>query len=688
VWIRCERTLAALNRERLSQSLALRRLPEAGVAEMVAALLAEASPPLAFIAALHHETEGNPFFIEEVLKHLVEEGAISPAEGRWQIRPLEEFSVPPSVKTTIGRRLERLPKESRETLTLAAVMGQQFDFEVLLQAQRAGDESRITSQETSDSSLPSERLLAILDEWLAAHLVVEERPRAASVGEQYHFQHALIREVLYDELSLPRKARLHERVGLALEAASAGALEEPLDELAYHFARACGGSAMEKGVTYCLRAGERAFNLYANEAAVQHLTVALELLDRLPADELHLRRRWEVALLLARAYWATRVFERGQEVLRDYLALAERAGYGWGVAAAHYALARGLGVAHWAAGLTGLESSRRRQREHLEKSLQIAEVQGVTEWQARARERLAWFLCNSREELPRAEALLRRTLQAPDGVPREVVHDTYRWLMWVCALQQKWDEVTAALRQCLPYRYPSVVNWCLGAMEEALHRAGKQAEFIAFCEKAKALCAQAGLPLALNQWYLQPVAPSEEFRQLLFRDDFAAPELRPEWQWHDPAQVSTYSLSERPNHLTLRPGSGVDLGPDNNLNAPRMLLEARGDFALETKIVGHREKRSSGLSGLLVWMSVLNFLRLDRWPLDLQGGHIRLEARVAGDQALFGRGQLWGDSYYLRLERTGERFAALCSTDGVQWLTCGYVDLPVKDPLWVGVWGG
>src|SRR5207247_3460808 len=70
-----ERTLSAMNRERLYQRLSLRRLPEAGVAELVAALLAEASPPAAFVAALYHYTEGNPFFIEEVLKHLAEEGA-------------------------------------------------------------------------------------------------------------------------------------------------------------------------------------------------------------------------------------------------------------------------------------------------------------------------------------------------------------------------------------------------------------------------------------------------------------------------------------------------------------------------------------------------------------------------------------------------------------------------------------
>jgi class 3 adenylate cyclase len=206
-----ERTLSAMNRERLYQRLSLRRLPEAGVGEMVAALLADSTLPAAFISALHHETEGNPFFIEEVLKHLVEERAIYREQGRWQIKAREEISVPQSIKVTIGRRLERLSEESREVLTLAAVIGQQFSFEGLLQA----------------SGLEEERLLEMVEEWLGAHLVVEQRRERE---ELYHFQHAQIREVPYEALSLRRKARLHERVGLALEAVSVGALDER-DEL-------------------------------------------------------------------------------------------------------------------------------------------------------------------------------------------------------------------------------------------------------------------------------------------------------------------------------------------------------------------------------------------------------------------------------------------------------------------------
>jgi regulation of enolase protein 1 (concanavalin A-like superfamily) len=118
-----------------------------------------------------------------------------------------------------------------------------------------------------------------------------------------------------------------------------------------------------------------------------------------------------------------------------------------------------------------------------------------------------------------------------------------------------------------------------------------------------------------------------------------------------------------------------------------MHLEVRGDFALEAEMEGDWEERNYGMTGLLVWKDVLNYVRLDKFaPGRPHHGDIHLEARVAGAYEIFGRGQLRGDTYHLRLERTGDRFAALCSTDGVQWLTCGQVVLPVKDPLLVGVW--
>src|SRR5262249_52956189 len=161
----------------------------------------------------------------------------------------------------------------RETLTLAAVIGQQFTFDVLLKA----------------SGLDEEGLLDLIEEWLRAHLIVERRQGREEV---YRFQHAQIRAVLYDTLSLRRRARLHERIGAALEEVYAADREAHLDELAYHFSQAHAPSSVEKAVEYCLRAGEKARHLFANEEALKHLTAALEFLEGIPNDETHLRLRW------------------------------------------------------------------------------------------------------------------------------------------------------------------------------------------------------------------------------------------------------------------------------------------------------------------------------------------------------------------------------------------------------------
>jgi hypothetical protein len=391
---------------------------------------------------------------------------------------------------------------------------------------------------------------------------------------------------------------------------------------------------------------------------------------------------------LQQAYSNCGAFERAQAVLHEYLALAQRAGWYWGAAAAHYWIAWSLAQPHQAAGIYYSESSHQFRMEHFERSLRIAEQHGLTDWLGRARAGTAYRLSLHGVELPRAEALLRATLAAPEGVASEDLQWTCGMLMHVCALQGSWDGVANALRQSLLFGGPGRwLIYCIGTMEEMLDRVGKHAEFVAFCEEAKVLFARAGVLLPLDQWYLRPAAPSEAFRFRLFRDDFDAPALRPEWQWHDPTRVSAYSLTEKSGHLTLHAGRGLCLRPGDNRNAPRMLLEACGDFALETKMHGDWDERYEvGSGGLLVWQDTLNFVRLEKFTMNSQHhGSIECEAWTGGQYRSLGRGLLRGSVFYLRLERTGDRFTGLCSADGSHWLTCGQAIIPMKDPLRLGV---
>jgi Beta xylosidase C-terminal Concanavalin A-like domain len=259
---------------------------------------------------------------------------------------------------------------------------------------------------------------------------------------------------------------------------------------------------------------------------------------------------------------------------------------------------------------------------------------------------------------------------------------------------RRWDEVAAAFRQSLTAGGPTTgsLSFCLSVMENALDGIGKRAEFIAFCEESKKLLAQAEVRISLSQWHLEATEPARVFDRVLLDDDFVQPQLQREWQWHDPIGASSYSLSDRPGYLTLSASERSDLWPEQNLSAPRLLLEMGGDFALETRMEGDWDERSGEderggeISGLLVWKDWLNFLRLEKRSMTArQKADVILEGRVNGEFCHIGRGRVRGPVYYLRLERTAERFAALCSTDGKNWWTCGQAVFPARDPLLVGV---
>jgi predicted ATPase len=125
------RTLQDLLRARLAHDIRLRRLPEAGVAAMLRARAA-ADPPSHLVTLIYSETEGNPFFVEEVFRHLAEEGKLFDAAGRWRMDlAIGEAEVPRGVRLVIGQRLARVGEACRRALTAAAVVGRTFDYDLL-----------------------------------------------------------------------------------------------------------------------------------------------------------------------------------------------------------------------------------------------------------------------------------------------------------------------------------------------------------------------------------------------------------------------------------------------------------------------------------------------------------------------------------------------------------------------------
>ncbi|HET9184562.1 MAG TPA: AAA family ATPase, partial [Solirubrobacterales bacterium] len=252
------RLIADLPREGPAQRADLGGLDRQEVTRLIAQV-ARREPPEEFARKLHEETAGNPFFVREVLRHLLERGILDPEHGGWPGGGNDRRAgIPESVAATIRRRLDRLAPPTNLVLRHAAVVGREFPAEVL--ALVCGGEL----------DLPR-----ALDEAEAAGVIA---PRAEPAGA-YAFSHALVHAAIYDSLGAAERGATHRRVGEAYEALpGAGAGHEP--ELARHFRLAVGPGAAEKAIEHSVRAGRQAFGRLAYEEAVEHLGLAATALER------------------------------------------------------------------------------------------------------------------------------------------------------------------------------------------------------------------------------------------------------------------------------------------------------------------------------------------------------------------------------------------------------------------------
>jgi hypothetical protein len=260
--------LADLRRGGGSERLPVTGLDAPGVAAFIEAAaghgLDEEGEDLA--RAVWAETEGNPFFMVEVMRHLAETGALEQREGRWAVSSvLDEVGIPEGVRDVVGRRLSRLSAAANQALTAAAVVG--LEFEPVVVAAAAG--------------LAEDDLLTGVEEAVAARLVVE----VPGPVPRNRFSHALVRATLYDELTGARRVALHRKVAEAIETLHARHLDDHLPALAHHWARASApGAETGKAVDYATRAGDRALAQLAHDEAATYYAQALELLTASAAE--------------------------------------------------------------------------------------------------------------------------------------------------------------------------------------------------------------------------------------------------------------------------------------------------------------------------------------------------------------------------------------------------------------------
>ncbi len=292
-----EHFLATLDRERLGNEIRLDRLDAGQVALMLQTIFSVDAPvPADLLHAIYALTEGNPFFIEEVLTVLGAEQRVVAVDGGWSREDLRYPRIPRSVHDAVQQRLKTLSDPARDVLTLAAVAGRRFDFD-LLRTLSGHDEAA---------------LLHLMKELVAARLVVEES------GDRFAFRHALTREAIYAGLLDRERRLLHRQIAETIECDSATSSETRLDDLAAHYdAAGCWMQALEAA----RRAGMRAVSLHAPRAAVEQFTRAVKATRALglpPDPEIHRER--------GRAYETLGEFE---SALADYttaLDLARSAG--------------------------------------------------------------------------------------------------------------------------------------------------------------------------------------------------------------------------------------------------------------------------------------------------------------------------------------------------------------------------
>ena len=292
--------LSDLRREPAVTRLSLRGLEEAQVKGLIDALVGQDAPPR-LTQLMAGSTEGNPFFIGEMLRHLTETGALTAFHtGSAGGKSAAALGLPEGVKEVIGRRLSRLSEACNRTLSLAAVLGREFDIEIL---EALGD-------------LPEDRLLDAIDEGVQAQLIAEAAVRAG----RFSFVHALIRETLYGELTTTRRVRLHRRVGEAIERLAQGRSDPPLADLAYHFVQAASADVADKAIDYATRAGDRAADTLAHEEAARFYDMALQSLEFKPPGPESQVRRIDLHARRARAFgalaqWALQKAEIEQALL-------------------------------------------------------------------------------------------------------------------------------------------------------------------------------------------------------------------------------------------------------------------------------------------------------------------------------------------------------------------------------------
>jgi predicted ATPase/class 3 adenylate cyclase len=314
-----------------------------------------------------------------------------------------------------------------------------------------------------------------------------------------------------------------------------------------------------------------------------------------------------------------------------------------------------------------------------ERAIAVCESHGLHDQATSPMALLAAALAAWDADLERAEALASACLSRPEALQdAAVLQRVYTAQSWIAARRADWGALRAAIRASLPHGgiHEGAYHLILAHLEQTHYRLGAERQFRELCHEMADAYAQAGLEAPVKQWYFEPALPRPQPGEPCLQEEFDQADWCPSLRWVDPTGRSRADLAGRPGWLGLYPALGPDLYPEQDVQAPRLMTAAQGDFVAQTRLeLGHGIQV---LAGLLVWWDDRTFVRLELQfrSLSWERSEVHLEGCVAGEYSHVGRGQCAQGAVWLRVERGGEELRALCSEDGEQWFTCGSVSVP------------
>jgi class 3 adenylate cyclase/predicted ATPase len=245
-------------------------------------------------------TGGNPFFIEEIVQGLFDEGALVRNGVVKVTRSLSQLRLPTTVQGILAARIDRLAGQQKDLLQTLSVIGRESSLGLLAQV----------------AAHPATQLERMLAELRAGEFIYEQ---PSAIGVEYVFKHALTQEVAYNSLLIERRKQLHERAGEALESIFSDQLDDHLTQLAHHYSHS---DNIEKAIEYLGRAGQQALQRSANADAIASLIMAIELLQKVPDSAERSQRELLLQLALASSLiatkgWAAREVEAAYTRARD-----------------------------------------------------------------------------------------------------------------------------------------------------------------------------------------------------------------------------------------------------------------------------------------------------------------------------------------------------------------------------------